>query len=434
MKHSFSGQQFITTARPTFATKFVRFSVYLLVFFYTVPIFNIISPDKRVDQLSDASDLANQIIALSLFSVAIISAFAVGLSPRLILLGLTPFILFVTWALASIYWSGFPDLTTRRAIRLAIELTTFILLALSSRNDDHILRVFFRAFLLTNVILLASLLFPAISFRDGTSFSSFYPQKNTAGLFFAIAIPLFAFGIYDRSISRSRLIAGAAFGSAMGMLLLTDSKTAMHIVPLAAVLATLTFYADIRRGGLAALLVAYGCLFCMLMGLMIMSVGISGTVALVVSDPTFTGRDEIWNYTLYRFHSSPAFLGVGYGGLWQVGKSLQRSLNTFGMDFVVNDAHNGYLDVLAQLGYVGIVFLAVFFLVSYRRILRYVRSSVSEGRIQRLVGLYCLYIFYSAVIHNITETSLFLGGDMLWMVLVFFITVSCPVVNRIGGK
>lgn len=201
---------------------------------------------------------------------------------------------------------------------------------------------------------------------------------------------------------------------------------------MASILSGLTCYLNLLKGYPKYILTGCCCLVLMFVLFMIAYFGVSGALDLVLKNPTFTGRDEIWNYTLYRFNNSPALLGVGYGGLWEVGNSIALSLSDFGIKYVINEAHSGYLDILAQLGYIGVGCFIIFIAISFKRILRFVFVYISQtGRTQKQICFYSLYIFYGAIIHNITETSIFLGGGMLWMVLVFFIVYcGCPMRNR----
>jgi O-antigen ligase len=96
--------------------------------------------------------------------------------------------------------------------------------------------------------------------------------------------------------------------------------------------------------------------------------GISETLDFVFGDPTLTGRDQIWAFTWERFHANPA-LGVGYGALWQIGPEIVEWSRRRDLFFVFNQAHNGYLDVLAQLGWFGTSITMVCLLFMLRRLL-----------------------------------------------------------------
>lgn len=90
-------------------------------------------------------------------------------------------------------------------------------------------------------------------------------------------------------------------------------------------------------------------------------------------DVTLTGRTEIWDIVASISAEQPV-LGYGWGGVWrgEVGDSV-RAL--FGWD-TARSAHNGYLDALLQVGWVGVVLLAA---ASIAFAIRAVRLAVASA-------------------------------------------------------
>ena len=90
----------------------------------------------------------------------------------------------------------------------------------------------------------------------------------------------------------------------------------------------------------------------------VLATGLEETVNLLTGDATLTGRTTIWRYVLWRWEESP-YLGQGYGALWQVGPQVEAYLRHAEVTgWLMNEAHNGYLDVLAQTGIIGLFCLA----------------------------------------------------------------------------
>jgi hypothetical protein len=69
-------------------------------------------------------------------------------------------------------------------------------------------------------------------------------------------------------------------------------------------------------------------------------------------DVTLTGRTRIWK-ELLAFRTDP-LIGVGYGSFW-LGKRLQILSDIYGL---LNESHNGYLNVYLELGMIGLGLLA----------------------------------------------------------------------------
>jgi exopolysaccharide production protein ExoQ len=149
------------------------------------------------------------------------------------------------------------------------------------------------------------------------------------------------------------------------------------------------------------------------------SVGPSELFSMAFSDPTLTGRDRVWDLVLRQFETSPT-LGVGYGALWQVGPQMVESLHDFGVYQIVNEGHNGYLDILAQLGWVGLAILALFIAQMIWIILK--RILLNNERVFSFAD-YSLYVGLGSIFYNLTESSYFVSGG-LWLMIVLALLSS----------
>src|ERR1700721_2461654 len=96
--------------------------------------------------------------------------------------------------------------------------------------------------------------------------------------------------------------------------------------------------------------------------IIIVSVGVDDVLSFMVGDPTLTGRNQIWQYSLSLFSQSP-ILGHGYGGVLNVGIFSFLQLSQMSENFVLTGGQNGYLDIATESGIVGLC-LTTIFLVS----------------------------------------------------------------------
>jgi exopolysaccharide production protein ExoQ len=368
--------------------------------------------------LTDSSgSTIEQAIILIVFANSLLLAYLLRVPLQMFILAILPFALIMAWIVASIGWSDFPSLTLRRASRELLEIISVVLLALSLQSREAILRLLFRAFFVINLFNVASLAIPSSFTQIG--FAGIYLSKNNAGLALACALPIFIIGVVDRTVSGSRLAAVFAFATSGAMLVLTLSKTAigLTIVSLILLLCTRVVLSRNVYGRMLAPLVLL--LIALVSIITILSFGISEVLTTFFGDATFTGRDQVWRYALYKASASP-FQGVGYGALWQVGGEVKTSLKDAEVHWIANQAHNGYIDIFAQLGYVGLILLFVFLIHIFIRMLKY--SSIQKS--SRIFGLasYALYIFWGAIIYNVTESSFFRGGEQMWILLIFICT------------
>jgi exopolysaccharide production protein ExoQ len=322
----------------------------------------------------------------------------------------------------SILWSDYSPLSSRRILRSVIELTSWTLIALSMSSSTAILRSTFNVFFIVTMLDLGSIAFPKFSFTP-IGFAGVHFHKNLAGLFFFLALPIFAIGVLDRSISRFRTIAIVACAASAVMLVLSQSKSAIGVLLLSTLLAGIVRICVYRNVFSRILLPMICSLGAGCLGLLIFNHGIAETLNLFFGDATLTGRAQIWQYVLYVADKNP-WRGVGYGALWQVGPDVEATLKNTGATWVPNEGHNGYLDVLAQLGYAGLLLLGVYLLATAWQMLKCAPGLQRSG----VPGLsdYAFYVFWGAVIYNITESSFFRPGHSLWFMLVF---VSASIVG-----
>ena len=106
-------------------------------------------------------------------------------------------------------------------------------------------------------------------------------------------------------------------------------------------------------------------------------------------DETFTDRTEIWDRLLPRAMQRP-IVGHGVGGFW--------TTQTVGLA-EVNEAHNGYLEVLIDYGFAGLVLITVFLLSCCRKAHRELTIDYDWGAFW-----ICLLLMF--LLYNITESSL----------------------------
>jgi O-antigen ligase len=334
---------------------------------------------------------------------------------RAYIVAMLPLLLMLFWIVLSIDWSAYPSLTLRRTIREIVELTTFTFLALSIPTPRLLLRPLFVSFAVINLMDLASMALPALSFTP-IGFSGIHIHKNSAGQFFFLSLPIFALGIIDRTVSQLRTVAIFSFLTASCMLVLTLSKTAVAVLVISAFLVFLVrLFIQPNAYSRIVLPIILICSAGNLLAI-IFDFGLHETLSLFVGDATLTGRDKIWAYALSVFEKSPLH-GVGYGALWQVGPDVEAMLKYAGSTFIPNEGHNGYIDILAQLGYVGLMALCGFLLITFLRIIKFVQAFAGNGRVS--FADYALYVFIGVLFYNITESSYFRPGHGLWFMLVF---------------
>jgi len=103
---------------------------------------------------------------------------------------------------------------------------------------------------------------------------------------------------------------------------------------------------------------------------------------------TLTGRTQIWAAVLAQ-RINPV-LGTGFESFW-MGNRLQSvwSLSQVGIE----EAHNGYLELYLNLGWVGLTLLGMLIVTGYRNALALFRRDPVAGRLR--IGFLTCGVIYS---------------------------------------
>jgi O-antigen ligase len=142
-------------------------------------------------------------------------------------------------------------------------------------------------------------------------------------------------------------------------------------------------------------------------------------------DPTLTGRDQVWQFTLNYISRRP-WLGVGFGSFWDAAPTSKESLFDFGITFAFGQAHNGYLDVLVQVGTVGMACVIVMALAILFRLFRLARAGYDN------VVIVIAFMTFSVIwLHNITESTLLRPGTDMW---IYFVLLTLTVFKTRGNN
>ena len=400
-------------ATSGFATQrsFIILNRDLLLYAILIFLYGPVLPSAGASPLSSSGSFTSQAFWLLVFANSVLlAALRKGNLPGLVL-ALGWLLPLTIWIMASYYWSAFPDLTFRRAGREVIELVSIVLLMSTYSDQTEPLRIVFLSFLTVFFADLASIPFPSFSYSE-LGFHGVHGSKNLLGELYFLALPLFALAIFDRRIARWRLTAALASFCAPGLLLFSHSKTAIGLVGVT----TICLFAGWALRWTAQYKGVFALLYFLIataIAIVVLATGIEDTITFLTGDPTLTGRTQLWQYVLYRWEESP-YLGQGYGALWQVGPEVEAYLRRAHVEgWVMNEAHNGYLDVLAQTGIVGI-FLLGFFVFSGLLILLFTRQKkLDEPNVWKW---FAIYLTVGMLLYNITETTFFMGGD--WLLFV----------------
>jgi len=253
-------------------------------------------------------------------------------------------------------------------------------------------------------------------------FAGLHSQKNQTGLTMmygclAAAPCLFLL----RGRARAALLALLAVMG--GVLLVSRSTTSQSVVIAAAVvMPLLLLIARLPRRVILAI-AAVGVLVPAAALLAYLAwCGVSGSDPLLpMRDATFTARNGIWLFVLDEIAKRP-WTGAGFNSFWAINPAVQPSLKTdqwFGVYAIISEGHDGYLDLLATGGVIG---LAGGLFVLGRAVgqagLAIARTQPAaqawrDGRMARPTAAFHLAFLLGLLVHNFTESSLFCTNGLL---------------------
>lgn len=132
--------------------------------------------------------------------------------------------------------------------------------------------------------------------------------------------------------------------------------------------------------------------------------------AMTGKDGSLSGRTIIWDIVKQNMHTAP-YLGSGYGAYWLPGPSSPSYIFNYLMHFYPSEAHNGYLEIVNDLGYLGLGCLAVF-------LIAYVRQGIELMRYDRNQAALYLALLFHQLVMNMSESEWFARDSVFTIVIL----------------
>ena len=246
--------------------------------------------------------------------------------------------------------------------------------------------------------------------------------KNLFGMMASIGVILCA----NLWLSRASRPMWALTGAAIGFLclLLSRSSTSLLATVLAVGFMVMVMRVPVikdRFSGVVAIGIATALILFELWVQRVIpgiSVILSAITSITGKDATFSARTIIWDIIKEHAQGAP-WLGTGYGAYW-IGPTPNSPSNVFmwRMFFYPTESHNGYLEILNDLGRLGLLCLAIF-LVSY------VRQALQLMRFDRAQSALYLALLYQQMVMNMTESEWFSRSSTFAVMLL-----ACTCLSR----
>lgn len=346
-----------------------------------------------------------------------------------ILRQIAPILFFFLLCLVSLMWSDYPLVAFKRWNKAIGDLVMVLIVWTDPQPINALKRLLVRtAYILIPLSILLIKYYPALGRTYGRWFGEVHytgvtTNKNSLGaicLLFGVACVWRLFDLFSehQNPQRTRRVIAQVIMLAMILWLfsIVDSMTSLSCFLLAVCLLLATHLRVLANNRSS---VHYLVLIIVLIPALVVFLGLSqDALQNLGRDPTLSDRTLMWSMVIDLTHNR--WLGTGYESFW-LGPRLDAMTSVF--KWIPNEAHNGYIEVFANLGWVGVAALAVVLLQGYRRVIRAWNQNL------RMSSLMLAY-FVVCVVYNFTEAAFFKMMAPVWMFFLFAIT-DIPHASRV---
>jgi exopolysaccharide production protein ExoQ len=306
------------------------------------------------------SNIVNQVMYPSLFFLSFWCLIPLMKQAMMVMWREKCLTLLLLWVAVSLLWSEVASVSIKRIVRLATAVTVSLTALLYARESKDTLRTLLSIltlYLLSS--LLAILLIPEAVDPSSNTWRGMALSKNHFGQAMVVSVVAWCLAL-RHDLVRRRTFAILMAALSVALLVGSSSITASLTLGLLAVAGALWWLSSAIMPPIAA-----KCFYSLGVFFFFVPVAIAYASTPEIFDPlflliernaSFTGRTDLWSF-VWEHASDQLMYGCGYGAFWT---TANADLLTLYDSFVwlPNQSHMGYLDILNELGLVGIVLFA----------------------------------------------------------------------------
>lgn len=334
-----------------------------------------------------------------------------------------PVVLFFSFAALSILWSDYAYVTFKHWIKGIGDVAVVLIVLTEPSVTDALKRLITRlAFTLLPLSVLLCKYYGNLGRVLTKSWTEEYTgvttQKNSLGaicMVLGLGVLWRLRAVYrdreDPARSRRLLALGAVLTSVVWLLWKCNSLTSICALTMGASLMLGSTRPAVRRRPALVHLMFAAMLFVAVYALFFQS---SATLVQDLGrDATFSGRTQIWSKLLSI--PNDRLVGAGYESFW-LGARLEKFWTMDGgWYYGINEAHSGYVEMLLNLGWIGVALLGILTVVGYR-------NAIAAWRRDPYTGGLGLALLLGALISAFTEAA-FRMMYITWVAFLLAATV-----------
>jgi O-antigen ligase len=350
-----------------------------------------------------------------------------------------PILLFFGYCLISLLWSDYPDVAFKRWNKAIGDWVMVLIVWTDPQPVTALKRVLAR---ITYTLIPLSILFiryyPDLGRTYGrwvgeVHYNGVTTDKNALGaicLLFGIAsvwrvLNLLSDEPQDTGRRRHLVVQGVILAMILWLFSILDSMTSLSCFLLATSVLIATHFRIFAR---SRFLIHCLVLVTVLIPVSVVLFGVSPDILHAMGrKPSLTERTDIWAMVINLIPNR--WLGAGYESFW-LGPRLDAMISNVTKWWVPNQSHNGYLEIFANLGWLGVGCLAVVIIWGYYRVIRAWRQNLPASNLM-------LAYFVAGLIFNLTEAAFFRMMIPVWLFFLFAITsrgTRVPSLRKVYGN
>lgn len=323
----------------------------------------------------------------------------------------------IAFCMFSVFWSSHPQVTISFSLNILIQSLIMMYMANKFEFKKVIKLLFISGAIICFSSYFVSILLPGKGvdqqFHVGAWQGVFTQKNNLAGVmaFYFIISFYYLLLVKKISVRAGIVLVGIA---QFGLIILSKSSTGLIVLSVSFLLTlVIVLFKGIKSIILRISVLLYTALI-LALGISLLVVNLEMILSLFGKDLTFTGRDIIWEAGK-NLIKEQWILGYGYRSTSVENSYFLNYLQSY-IGFEIYSLHNGYLDVLAYIGVVGLTIVIIGFVIYI------VRTSKNLYYKKPLSFLFVTFLLYILII-NVQESA-FIGSEfaLVWCFYVYLQT------------
>ncbi|MDM9381784.1 O-antigen ligase family protein [Chlorogloeopsis sp. ULAP01] len=399
---------------------FLRLAVYVEIWLTGLLLFYFVSPSFFPYTLAKLFDV---------FSYLIVALLILLHWKKFIYVATTDITILILLGMIAIsgLWSVLPDITsiTSKAMLRTILFGMYLATRYSIREQMRLFGWVFGTVAILSLIL--PLAIPGFGTYSNGAWRGIFPYKNYLAIYMILAAMLSLLAALNSR--RQHWIAWIKFAIATTLVFLSQGKGGYVIF--VASLCLLPLHKFVKQNyKLRSVLLTGALIISCIVAFLILINEKTILVNILGKDTTFNGRVPIWTLCIEQALKRP-WLGYGISGFWGSNESIvilrtTWAKNSLSIDnFQLFNSHNSYIEVLLQLGFLGLFVYTVNFLSTLSRIIFLWMSNPVTENFWMLQTIIIMFLF------NFTDNGGIISRGTIWIAYISISLSSAISVKRI---